>query len=136
MRTKISILFLFFAFVLSYTAFAYAAVSDNVSIMAENYRSVSVDLSISSETATVKGSLTGIVGTTTKATVHLYLQQYKDGEWINCEDWIESKDGANCTVTKTMSVAKGYKYRAKASCYAYAGSKSEHVTKYSKEVTY
>lgn len=136
MRTKISILFLLFVFVLSYTTFAYAAVSDNVSVMAENYRSAGVDLSISSGTATVKGSLTGIVGTTTTATVHLYLQQYNDGEWTNYEDWLESKDGANCTVTKTISVAKGYKYRAKASCYAYVGSKSEHVTRYSSEVTY
>ena len=68
--------------------------------------------------------------------MHLCLQQYRNGVWTDYNDWLESVEGANCTVNRTVSVPKGYQYRAKASYYAYAGSKSEHVTKYSAEVEY
>lgn len=104
--------------------------------MAENYNIASATLSVNNGTATVSGTLAGIRGVTTKATVHLYLQQYCNGQWTDYEDWLESNNGKDCTVHKTISVPKGYKYRAKASCYAYAGAKSEHVTKYSAEVYY
>lgn len=114
---------------------AHATVGD-ISIMADNYNTASAKLSISNGTATASGTLTGTRGVTTKATVHLYLQQYNNGEWTDYEDWLESNDGKDCTVSKTISVPKGYKYRAKASCYAYAGTKCEHVTKYSAEVSY
>jgi len=72
----------------------------------------------------------------TREEVHLCLQQYRNGVWTDYNDWLESVEGANCTVNRTVSVPKGYQYRAKASYYAYAGSKSEHVTKYSAEVEY
>ena len=75
--------------------------------------------------ANVSGSMQGIRGTTTKVTVHLYLQQYSDGEWIDYDDWLESVEGISCTVNKNVAVPSGYKYRAKASCYAYAGNKCE-----------
>ena len=73
----------------------------------------------------------GIHGVTTKVTIHLYLQQYSNGRWVNYDDWLETNEGISCTVSKTVT---GYKYRAKASCYAYAGSDYEHIVKYSKEV--
>lgn len=136
MKVKKTIVILLCVLMLSSTAFVYAAAGDDISLKSDNYHYASAELSISSGTATVKGSIKGIIGTTTKTTVHLYLQQYKNGEWINYEDWLESKNGANCTVTKMVSVSRGYRYRTKASCYAYVGSKSEHVTKYSGEVQY
>ena len=74
----------------------------------------------------------GIYGVTTKVTIHLYLQQYSHGRWVNYDDWLESNEGISCTVSKTVTVPTGYKYRAKASCYAYAGSNYEHIVKYSK----
>ena len=55
---------------------------------------------------------------------------------IDVNDWLVSNASVSTFVSKSVSVEKGYKYRAKASCYAYAGSKSEHVTKYSAEVSY
>lgn len=115
---------------------AYAATGNSISPMVENYNQVVTQLSINAGTATVSAKIKGKVGITTKATVHLYLQQYCNGEWSDYDDWLETAAGVNCTVHKTVSVPKGYKYRAKASCYAYAGSKSEHVTKYSAEVEY
>lgn len=116
--------------------YVYGAIEPGYSTMSANYNSASADLSINDGTAFVSGSLVGVRGTTTKATVHLYLQQYRNGEWINYGDWLESNDGRNCIVSRTISVPKGYTYRAKASCYAYAGSNSEHVMKYSSEVKY
>ena len=80
--------------------------------------------------------MNGKIGITTKVTIHLYLQQYKDGKWVDYDDWTKTEKGVNCTLSETVSVPKGYTYRAKASCYAYAGSKSEHVIKYSAEVKY
>lgn len=73
---------------------------------------------------------------TTKTTVHLYLQKYEDGEWVDIADWISSNNSVNTTLVKTKSVDKGYTYRAKASCYAYSGSAYENVVRYSSEITY
>jgi hypothetical protein len=118
---------------------AYAATGGNsdVGLMSMYYRSANAQIVISSSgTATVTGSITGVIGTTTKTTVHLYLQQYKNDEWVDVDDWLDSGESASRTLVKQKSVEKGYKYRAKASCYAYSSTKSEHVTKYSAEVSY
>lgn len=122
--------------IITSAVFAYAAENTDISIMSDNYRTASADLDICNGTATVRGSLNGIPGTTTKVTVHLYLQQYKNGEWINYGDWLQSEDSIRCSITKTISVTKGYKYRAKASCYAYSVYNSEHIIKYSSASTY
>ena len=105
--------------------------------MALYHTSAKATLSISSTgVSTATGEITGVLGVTTKTTVHLYLQQYKSGKWVDVDDWLVSETSDSTFVSKSVSVEKGYKYRAKASCYAYAGSKSEHVTKYSAEVKY
>lgn len=113
----------------------YAEVSDT-SIMAEHCNLASTSLSIDKGTAKVKGALKGVYGITTKATVHLYLQQYNNKKWIIYDSWLESKEGTDCTLKKIISVPKGYKYRAKISCYAYSGLKSENLVKFSNEVQY
>ena len=117
---------------------SYAAVREpDVEPMALYYLSAQASISISSNgTAEAIGKITGIAGVTTKTTVHLYLQQYKNGKWVDIGDWLDSGETVNRTLTKQNTVEKGYKYRAKASCYAYSGTKSEHVTKYSAEVYY
>ncbi|MGN1334892.1 MAG: hypothetical protein ACI4U1_07225 [Anaerovoracaceae bacterium] len=118
---------------------SYGAVKEgtDIGLMALYYTSANTTISISpAGISTATGEITGILGTTTKTTVHLYLQQYKNGKWINIDDWIVSNASVSTFISKSVSVERGYKYRTKASCYAYAGSKSEHVTKYSAEVRY
>lgn len=127
---------LIFLFIVSTFSLAYAESGNSFVPMASNYKSATVNLNIQNGTATIRGNLTGINGVTTKATVHLYLQQYSNDEWKDYADWLASDTGVDCVVVKTISVPKGYKYRAKASCYAYNGAKSEHITKYSSQISY
>ena len=117
---------------------AYAALPESgIELMAEYHSAANATLSISSSgVATAKGSIIGILGTTTKTTVHLYLQRYENGAWVDVDDWTLSQNTVSTTLTETKSVDRGYKYRAKASCYAYSGSDYERVIKYSSEISY
>lgn len=108
----------------------------NAEIMSTYYRSANAFLEISEGEAKIEGNLYGYSGVTTKTTIHLYLQRYKDGVWEDVDDWLSTGETVNRSLTKSKQVTKGYKYRAKASCYAYSGTKCEHVTKYSKEVIF
>ena len=136
MKRTITVLLVASVLIFSSPTVASASMSDIIAPMADNYRSVYADLKITSGEATVSAKMNGKIGITTKVTIHLYLQQYKDGKWVDYDDWTKTEKGVNCTLSETVSVPKGYTYRAKASCYAYAGSKSEHVIKYSAEVKY
>ena len=136
MKRTITVLLVACVLIFSSLTVASASMSDIIAPMADNYRSVYADLKITSGEATVSAKMNGKIGITTKVTIHLYLQQYKDGKWVDYDDWTKTEKGVNCTLSETVSVPKGYTYRAKASCYAYAGSKSEHVIKYSSEVKY
>ena len=136
MKRTITVLLVACVLIFSSLTVASASMSDIIAPMADNYRSVYADLKITSGEATVYAKMNGKIGITTKVTIHLYLQQYKDGKWVDYDDWTKTEKGVNCTLSETVSVPKGYTYRAKASCYAYAGSKSEHVIKYSAEVKY
>ena len=136
MKRTITVLLVACVLIFSSLTVASASMSDIIAPMADNYRSVYADLKITSGEATVSAKMNGKIGITTKVTIHLYLQQYKDGKWVDYDDWTKTENGVNCTLSETVSVPKGYTYRAKASCYAYAGSKSEHVIKYSSEVKY
>lgn len=136
MKRTITVLLVACVLIFSSLTVASASMSDIIAPMADNYRSVYADLKITSGEATVSAKMNGKIGITTKVTIHLYLQQYKDGKWVDYDDWTKTEKGVNCTLSETVSVPKGYTYRAKASCYAYAGSQSEHVIKYSAEVKY
>ena len=136
MKRTITVLLVACVLIFSSLTVASASMSDIIAPIADNYRSVYADLKITSGEATVSAKMNGKIGITTKVTIHLYLQQYKDGKWVDYDDWTKTEKGVNCTLSETVSVPKGYTYRAKASCYAYAGSKSEHVIKYSAEVKY
>lgn len=138
-RKKVIVSVLICLIVVASVAPVYATIGDgsDAGVFALYYRDAKATLAIASNgTATARGSITGLVGTTTKTTVHLYLQQYKNGDWEDVDDWILSNDSVSTSIEKSKSVEKGYKYRAKASCYAYSGTKCEHVTKYSAEVSY
>lgn len=118
---------------------ASAAVIDEPEVipMASNYSNATAGLSISdSGTASAKGAITGILGRTTKLSCHLYLQRYQSGKWTSIEDWSGSKSAGSYVLRKSKIVTKGYRYRAKAVCRAYAGSNSEKVTRYSSAVKY
>lgn len=117
---------------------AFGAVSStpDIELMAENYSSASASISLSGSTAEVTGKIVGRAGKTTKTTVHLYLQQYKNGSWVNVDDWTSTGATVARQLSKTKTVTKGYKYRAKAVCAAYVGSDKETVTKYSSTINY
>ena len=134
MKRTITALLVACVLLFSSISVASAAIFGSVAPMAENYLDAEARLKILSGTATVSGNMNGKMGITTKVTIHLYLQQYKNGKWTDYDDWLESKNGTGLTVSKTVTVPTGYKYRAKASCYAYAGNNCEHVVKYSGEV--
>ena len=117
---------------------AFGAVSStpDIELMAENYSSASATISLSGSKAEVTGTIVGRAGKTTKTSVHLYLQQYKNGSWINVDDWTSTGATVARQLSKTKTVTKGYKYRAKAVCAAYVGSDKETVTKYSKSISF
>ena len=117
---------------------AFGAVSStpDIELMAENYSSASATISLSGNTAEVTGKIIGRAGKTTKTSIHLYLQQYKNGSWVNVDDWTSTGATVARQLSKTKTVTKGYKYRAKAVCAAYVGSNKETVTKYSVTVEY
>lgn len=122
-----------------FTSIAFAGESDELDIgtYALNYNNASVTLSISNTSiATVNGRITGIAGRTTKMTMTLYLQRYENGVWKTVSKWQKESTTNLLTLTKTKEVSSGYKYRAKASCYAYAGSNGEHFNMYSSQTTY
>lgn len=109
---------------------------NDVGSKASNYTSASASISISGGTAKCTGSIKGIVGKTTKTSVHLYLQKYSGSNWINVADWSSSGNTVTRSLSKSKSVTNGYKYRTKAVCKAWVGSKPETVTKISKTVSY
>ena len=105
--------------------------------MAMYYRDARATLSISSVgIASAEGKITGIAGTTTSCSISLYLQRYENGDWEDVAMWTDSANAVSLTLTKPLAVDSGYKYRAKAICYAYSGSQMEYVTRYSSEVYY
>ena len=136
MKRTITVLLVACVLIFSSLTVASASMSDIIAPMADNYRSVYADLKITSGEATVSAKMNGKIGITTKVPCPLYLHQFTDVKWVHYDAWQKTEKVVNCTLSETVSVPKGYTYRAKASCYAYAGSKSEHVIKYSAEVKY
>lgn len=103
--------------------------------MAMYYRVANASLYISSSgIAEAEGEITGITGTTTKCSITLYLQRYENGNWVDVAMWTDSANTVSLALTRSLGVDSGYKYRAKAICYAYSGSQMEYVTRYSSEI--
>lgn len=138
MKKNLLVLCMLVCLLVTVSAPAYAAMPEiNIEPMAEYHFSSKASLTISSNgVAESTGKIVGLTGVTTKTTVHLYLQRYEDGEWVNVADWISSNEAVNTTLVKSKAVDKGFTYRAKASCYAYCGSDYEHVIRYSSEISY
>ena len=135
MTRRITVLMIVVLVAFSVATTAYA--SESVGERALNYATAKAQIDISGVgIASATGKIVGIKGVTTKTRVDLYLQQYKRGSWVTIGEWSETNNEVNITLVKTQRVTKGYKYRAKAVCYAYAGTKYEQVTKYSEEISY
>ena len=100
-------------------------------------KSVYADLSISeSGTATATSKITGYPGITTKVSIYMYLEHEVNGEWEPVETWFDSTTSYSLTLEDTTEVESGHTYRIHASFYAYSGTSNEHITTYSKEISF
>ena len=86
--------------------------------------------------ATVKSSVNGYQGTTTRVEISANLQQYKNGLWVTIKTFTAESDSYRTSLSNTYSVAKGYSYRVQATIKAYCGSSVETRTVTSSEATY
>ena len=99
--------------------------------------STRIGLTISAAgSATCEGVITGYQGITTKVSIYLYLQQYKNGNWTTINSWYNSFNSYRGSLAATAIVAKGYQYRVMASYYAYSGTNYENIVDYSDNVIY
>lgn len=136
-KIRITITVLCFIMLLSVTtAFGAITSAPDIQPMAANYMAASASISLSENTVKANGTITGKLGQTTKTSINLYLQQYRNGSWVTIDKWTSSGNTESRSLSKSKTVTKGYKYRAKAVCTAYVGSDKETVTKYSKSISY
>lgn len=136
-KIRITITVLCFIMLLSVTtAFGAITSAPDIQPMAANYMAASASISLSENTVKANGTITGKLGQTTKTSINLYLQQYRNGSWVTIDNWTSSGNTESISLSKSKTVTKGYKYRAKAVCTAYVGSDKETVTKYSKSISY
>lgn len=91
MKRTITVLLVACVLLFSSLTVASASMFDVIAPMADNYSNINVNLDIASGKAEVSATLYGRIGVTTKATIHLYLQQYKDGKWEDYDDWLKSE---------------------------------------------
>ena len=136
-KIRITITVLCFIMLLSVTtAFGAITSAPDIQPMAANYMAASASISLSENNVKANGTITGKLGQTTKTSINLYLQQYRNGSWVTIDNWTSSGNTESRSLSKSKTVTKGYKYRAKAVCTAYVGSDKETVTKYSKSISY
>lgn len=108
----------------------------SISICAEYASDVTTTLSIANDgTASIKASVRGIAGVTTKIHAKVVLQKYSNGSWSAVKTYEDTVEKTLYFLSKTQAVSKG-KYRIKGVYTVYKGVKSEKVTKYSKTVTF
>ena len=100
-------------------------------------RSVAVMLDISEDgTATAATKVMGYPDTATSVLIFMYLERKENGQWRVVESWSESASSYSLTLEESAEVESGYTYRVRSSCYVYAGTASEYITKNSQEARY
>ena len=97
MKRTITVLLVACVLLFSSVTVASASMFDTIAPMADNYVNVYARLNITSGEATVSANVNGKPGVTTKVTIHLYLQQYKDGKWVDYDDWAKTEK-ASCII--------------------------------------
>lgn len=90
----------------------------------------------SSGVATVKISVYGYQGTTTRIEISANLQQYKNGGWVTIKTFASTSNSSRASLSETYRVSKGYSYRVQATVKAYSGSISETQVITSNQVAY
>lgn len=86
--------------------------------------------------ATVKSSVYGYQGITTRVEISANLQQYKGSQWVTIKTFTAENDSHRTSLSNTYSVTKGYSYRVQATIKAYNSSSVETRTVTSSEATY
>lgn len=89
-------------------------------------------LSISSSgVATMRSSVTGYLGTTTKIDIYFYLQKY-DGTWKNVKTYKDTVNSYYAVKEHTYSpLDKGYNYRLRCTYYVYGpNNQYDHFMEY------
>ena len=113
-KIRITITVLCFIMLLSVTtAFGAITSAPDIQPMASNYMAASASISLSENTVKANGTITGKLGQTTKTSINLYLQQYRNGSWVTIDNWTSSGNTESRSLSKSKTVTKGYKYRAK-----------------------
>lgn len=107
------------------------------SVGAKNLYTMSVSTSLSKTNSKI--SYYCMVATKSNATevnIYLYLQEYRDGKWVDVS--AVSKTASTRTVYATNTYdkhVKGRKYRTDAHVYVYSGNKCEYIHSNSSVVT-
>lgn len=86
--------------------------------------------------ATVKSSVYGYQGITTRVEISANLQQYKGSQWVTIKTFTAESDSHRVSLSNTFSVTKGYSYRVQATIKAYSSPSVETRTVTSSVATY
>lgn len=98
--------------------------------------SASSTLTISSKTANCESFLNGYRSTTTKIKATQYLEKKNGSNWntVSGGTWSDTQNGSSFSMCNSMSNLESGTYRLKTVFTVYSGTKSETVSKTSKEV--
>ncbi len=117
------------------TGFALTVQPVGMSPMYVNTTSISASLTFSGDTATLKGTVQGKTGVT-QISANTQLQRKSGTTWETIESWSNTLYSDQLSISKTATVSKGYTYRVKLDAKVTAGSVTESITQYSKEVSH
>lgn len=92
-------------------------------------------LSISNRTATINGSVIGVVGSVTKVNIVAELQEKDGASWTTIDSWSDTQNGPRATINTKRTVTAGKTYRVKTTVTAWAGTASETQVVYSDQKT-
>ncbi len=97
---------------------------------------VSSKIGVTSNTATLTSTITGISGTTTKIVVTQTLQIKDGNQWRKCTSWARTYNTYKCTFTNNYTLSASGTYRTMTEAKVYSGSNYETVYAYSTTATY
>lgn len=86
--------------------------------------------------ATVKSSVYGYQGITTRVEIRANLQQYTGGQWVAIKTFTVESDSHRASLSHTFNVPKGFYYRVQATIKAYSSSSVETRTVTSSNTVY
>ncbi len=89
-----------------------------------------------SGSAEIIGRITGIPGITTRVSIYLYFEINVNGVWTILDSEYQSFNSYLGSLQENFPVSSGYSYRVRASYYAFCGSASENLVRYSNIVYY